>query len=138
PFLLHERNTIMKQVLTPAEFEQYEMNTLPAGTELARRVIGMDPTDDEFRAMFAIAWDNWVETGGVIGVWRAVRVPPEQVAAADARMNARLQETLGPDRYLDYQLATSETGQQLRNLAARYDLPRETLAQVFQLQREAE
>lgn len=133
-----ERNAIMMQVITPAEFEQFEMNTLPAGTELARRVIGMEPTEAEFRAMFSIAWDNWVETGGVIGVWRAVRVPPEQIAAADAKLNARMEETLGPDRYLDYQMATTETGQQLRNLAARYDLSRETLAHAFQLQLEAD
>jgi len=133
-----ERNAIMSQVLTPAEFEQFEMNTLPPGTELARRVIGMEPTEAEFRVMFSIAWDNWVETGGILGVWRAVRVPPEQIAAADEKMDARMRESLGPDRYLDYQMATSETGQQLRNLAARYDLPREALAQAFQLQLEAD
>jgi len=69
---------------------------------------------------------------------RAVAVPPEQIIAADAKMNTRLREALGPDRYLDYQMATTDTGQQLRNLVARYDLPRETLVQAFQLQAEAD
>jgi hypothetical protein len=128
----------MMKYLTPEEFERFEMNTVPASTELARRVIGMAPTDEEFLKMYQIARDNWVETGGVYGSWRAIRVPPEQIAAADERMNARLKEALGPQRYLDYQLATSESGQQLRNLAARYDLPRDILAQAFQVQSEAD
>lgn len=133
-----ERNAVMMKYLTPEEFERFEMNTAPAGTELARRVIGMAPTDEEFLKMYQIARDNWVETGGIYGIWRAIRLPPEQIAAADEQMNARLREALGPDRYLDYQLAASETGQQLRNLAARYDLPRDILAQAFQVQSEAD
>lgn len=133
-----ERNAALAAILTPEEFQLFEMNSTPAGTELARRTIGMEPTDEEFREMFSIAVDHWVETGGVGGLWRAERVPPEQIAAADQRMDARLQELLGPERYVDYQMATTETGQQLRNLAARYDLPRETVVQVFQLQSEAD
>ncbi|HWQ92963.1 MAG TPA: hypothetical protein VN673_14900 [Clostridia bacterium] len=132
-----ERNAALNAVLTPEEFERFEMKSNPAGTELARRVIGMQPTEEEFLGMFRIARDHWVETGGVGGLWRAERVAPDQIAVADAKMEARMQEVLGPQRYLDYQMATSETGQQLRNLAARYDLPRDTLQHVFQLQLEA-
>jgi len=49
-------------------------------------------------------------------------------------MNDQLSATLGPERFLDYQMAVSETGQQMRNFAARFDLPRELMAQAFQLQ----
>jgi hypothetical protein len=94
-----ERNSALTSILTAEEFEQFEMNSNPAGTELARRVIRMEPTDDEFHAMFRIAWDHWVETGGVGGLWRAERVLPEQIAAAEDRMHERLLETLGPDRW---------------------------------------
>jgi hypothetical protein len=132
--ICEERNTVLRQILTPEEIEGFEMNSTPAATELARRTIGMEPTEAEFQAMARIAWQNWVDTGGVYGIWRAVSVPPEQIAAANERMTAALKDTLGPDRYLDYQLATSEVGQQLRNLAARYDLSRETLAQAFDLE----
>src|SRR5205823_3060177 len=60
-----ERDAAMLRVLTPEEFELYEMNTTSSGTELARRTIGMEPTDQEFRTMFRIAYKNWVDTGGV-------------------------------------------------------------------------
>ena len=98
----------------------------------------MEPTEAEMLAMFRVSYEYWVATGGVYGRWRASPVPPEQIAAAEQRLEAGLREALGPERYLDYQMATSDTGQQLRNLAARYELPREALAQAFELQKEAE
>ena len=133
-----ERNKALMEILTPEEFERYEMNTTPAGTEMARRVIGMEPTEAESLAMFRVTYEYWVATGGVYGRWRANHVPPEQIAAAEQQLEAGLREALGPERYLDYQMATSEVGQQLRNLSARYELPRETLVQAYQLQDETD
>jgi hypothetical protein len=129
-----QRDDALHAVLTGEEFSLYEMNTTPAGTELARRVIGMEPTEQEFSTMFKIAYKNWVDTGGVYGRWRAVHVPGNQIAAADQEMNTSLQAALGPDRYLDYQMAISGTGQQMRNFGARYELPRQTMTQAFELQ----
>ena len=65
-------------------------------------------------------------------------MPREEIRAADERLEKNLQEVLGPERYLDYQVPTRGTGQQLRNFAARYDLPREKLADAFRLQKEIE
>lgn len=129
-----ERDAAMLRVLTPEEFETYEMNTAPVGTELARRVIGMEPTEEEFRTMYRIAYTDWVDTGGVYGRWRATPVPQDQIAAADQQMDAGMREALGPSRYLDYRMAINGTGQQLRNFAARYELPRPTLESAFDLQ----
>jgi len=126
----------LQQILTPGEFKRYTMNTTPAGTELARCVAGMSPTEAEFDAMFDIKYENWIETGGVYGRWRARKVPPEQIAAADQRMDERLQETLGPERFLDYQLAATELGQELHNLGDRYDLSRATLSQAYAVQKQ--
>ncbi len=129
-----ERDASLHQVLTPDEFELYEMNTAPVGTELARRVIGMAPTQEEFVKMYRIALKNWIDIGGVYGRWRALPVSPARIAAADAEMNASLKEALGPERFLDYQMAITDTGQQLRNFAARFELPRQTVAEAFELQ----
>jgi hypothetical protein len=129
-----QRDAALRAVLTPEEFEKYEMNTTPAGFELARRVIGMAPSDEEFQTMFRIAWKNWVETGGVYGRWRAVSVPREQIAAADREMDDSLKAALGPDRFLDYKMAVSTIGQQMRNFGARFELPREMIGQAFDLQ----
>jgi hypothetical protein len=131
-----ERDTALKELLTPDEFERFIMNATPPGSEMQRRVMGMEPTDEELLAMWKITHEQWKEQGGVFGRWRADRVPEEQIRAADEKLEKNMRETLGPDRYLDYQLATSGTGQQLKNFAARYDLPRETLSNAFHLQKE--
>src|SRR6266550_8045607 len=98
----------------------------------------MDPTDDEMLTMFRLAYKCWTDSGGVYGLWHAIRVPAGQIAQAEQEMNTGIQTALGSERYLDYQMANSSTGQQLRNLAARYELPRDTLAQAFALQTEVD
>jgi hypothetical protein len=128
------RDAALKQILTPEEFDKYMMNSTPPGTEMARRIIGMEPTDDEMLKIWHLTLQQWTDQGGVYGRWRATPVPSEQIQAADDKLNEGLRATLGEDRYLDYQMAVSDTGQQLRNFASRYDLPRETLADAFQLQ----
>jgi predicted RNA-binding Zn ribbon-like protein len=133
-----ERDAALRQVLTPDEFDRYEMHMEPVATELARCTIGMEPTESEFQAMFKIASKNWIDTGGVYGRWRANPVPQDQIAAADRERDASLSEALGPERYLDYRMAITEMGQQMRNLAARFGLPGETVAQAFALQTEAD
>jgi hypothetical protein len=133
-----EFNSALMQMLTAVEFERYEINSTPAGTELARRVIGMDPTDDEMITMYRLAYKCWTDSGGVYGLWHAIRVPAAQIAQAEHELDTGIQQALGSDRYLDYQMATSTTGQQLRNLAARYDLSRDTLGQAFALQSQAD
>ena len=134
--LAAERQDGLKQILTPEEFDLYERNTTPCGTELARQVIGMDPSDQEFATMFQAAYKCWQDSGGVYGWWRAIRLPPTQIQAAQDQLQIDLKAALGPDRYLDYQMAASSTGQQLQALAVRYNLPRETVSQAFDLQRQ--
>ena len=131
-----ERDVALKALLTPDEFERFVMNATPPGSEMQRRVMGMEPTDEEMLAMWKVTHEHWKEQGGVFGRWRAERVPEEQLRAADEKLEENLRAALGPDRYLDYQLATSSTGQQLKNFAARYDLPRETLSNAFRVQKE--
>jgi hypothetical protein len=131
-----ERDAALRELLTPEEFERLMMNAIPPGTEMQRRVMGMEATDEEMLAMWKVTHEHWKEQGGVFGRWRAEPVPPEQLKAADEKLNQNLEAVLGPERYLDYQLATSGTGQQLRNFAARYGLPREKLADAFRLQKE--
>ena len=135
--LAAERQAGLKQILTPEEFDLYERNTATCGTELARQVIGMEPSDQEFATMFELAYKCWQDSGGVYGGWwHALPVPPTQTQAAQDQLQTDLKAALGPDRYLDYQMAASSMGQQLQALAARYDLPRETVAQAFDLQRQ--
>jgi len=136
--LCAQRDADLQRVLTPEEFERYDMQTTPAGTELARRVIGMNPTEEEMLEMYRLASQHWKDTGGVYGMWRVERVSAEQIQAADQVLAEGMARVLGPDRYQDYRLATAETGQQLHNFGRRYGLDRSVLLQVLDLQTAAD
>jgi hypothetical protein len=123
-----------RKVMTAEEYDRYMMNTMPPGTEMARRIIGMAPSDEEMLKIWHLTYQQWQDEGGVYGRWHAEPRSRDDIAAANATLQSGLKEALGDDRYLDYQMAVSETGQQLRNLATRYDLPRETLTKAFELQ----
>ena len=131
-----ERNAALKEILIPEEFERLIMNATPPGSEMQRRVMGMEATDEEMLAMWKVTHEHWKEQGGVFGRWRAERVPEEQLRAADEKLEQNMRAALGPERYLDYQLATSGTGQQLRNFGARYGLERSAISNAFHLQKE--
>lgn len=131
-----ERHAALKQILTPEEFDLFERSTTSCGTEFARQTIGMEPTPEEFATMFQLADKCWQDCGGVYGWWRAVPLPPDQINAAQEQLQVDLKAALGADRYLDYQIAATGVGQQLQAFATRYDLPRESLAQAFDLQRQ--
>jgi hypothetical protein len=131
-----ERDAELKLILTPDEFEKYERLTSPTGSELARNTVGMEPTEEEMIAMFKVTDDYWQKTGGVHGRWRAIPVPREEIAAADQQLKEDLRRVLGPERYIDYQMATTEMGQQMNNLKNREGLPTETARQAFSIQRE--
>jgi hypothetical protein len=124
----------MQKILTPDEYQRYLMNSSPPGTEMARRIIGMEPTDEEMLKIWKLTHEQWEEQGGVYGRWRAEHRSQQEVLAADEKLAKGLRDTLGQDRYIDYQMAVSDTGQQMRNFANRYSLPRETLTTAFELQ----
>lgn len=132
------RDEALQKVLTPEEWERHHMLTTPCGTELARETVGMEPTGEEFRLMFNLAYQRWQDCGGVYGRSRAVPVPAGEIAEAWSKYNTDLSQALGPERYLDYQMATSDIGRNLRNLSDRYGLSRSTMAQAFQLQTQAD
>lgn len=135
---VEQRNAALRNILTPEEYALFERNTAVPATELARNVAGMEPTDSEFAAMAEVYTQYWTNTGGVYGRWRAEEVSAEQIAAAEEQMRQSFKQVLGADRYRDYEMAASQSGQQLRNLGARYDLPRDTIYQAFQLQQQME
>lgn len=131
-----ERDAALRQVLTPEEFELYERNSTPTGTELARRVIGMDATEEEMAIMYKLTDVYWQETGAVHGRWRAIPVAPDQIAVAEAELETGLREALGPQRYVDYEMATSDLGQRMNSLSLRYQVPRESIREALGIQTE--
>jgi hypothetical protein len=126
----------LKKILTPAEMERLDLNFMAQGTELQREIIGMEATDEELLGIFRIADEQWKKNGGVFSRWRAKRVPAEQIKINDQEAESKIEQLFGADRYVDYRMARSDTGRQLNNLAARYDVSRENIRQAYRVQSE--
>lgn len=133
----HEkRQAELKKILTDDELSKLLMHTMPQGTELQRDIIGMDPTDKELADIFKIANDYWYKTGGIYGRWRAQRVPSEDIERYGVEAERQVEELLGKERFIDYRMARTDSGRELNNLAARFDLPRPTIHEAYLAQKE--
>jgi hypothetical protein len=133
--LYEKRNNDLQKILTHDEYDRLMMNIMPAGTELQREIVGMEPTEKELAGLYQIADEVWTKDGGVFGKWHMQHVPPEQIKQNDREAEAKIQEFLGPNRYAEYRMSRSDTGRQLKNLAARYDMPEDWALRAFSFQR---
>ena len=133
----HERREAeLKKILTDKELATLMLHTMPQGTELQRDIIGMEPTEKELADIFKIADDYWYKTGGVYGRWRGRPVPREDIERYGVEAEQKVEQLLGPERFIDYRMARTDSGRQLNNLAARYDVPRATIQQAYLAQKQ--
>jgi hypothetical protein len=131
-----KRQEELRKVLMPEEFAKLMLHTMPQGTELQRDIIGMEPTEKELADIFVIADEYWDKTGGVYGRWRARGVSSEAIELAGAEAERKVAELLGPERFIDYRMARTDSGRMLNSLAARYDVPRPAIQQAYLAQKE--
>jgi len=135
----HEkRQAELKKILTEEELAKLMMNTMPQGTELQRDIIGMEPTEKELADIFKIADDYWYKTGGIYGRWRGRPVPSGDIDRYGVDAEKQVEELLGRERFIDYRMARTDSGRELNNLAARYDVPRETIQQAYLAQKQVD
>jgi hypothetical protein len=133
----HEkRQKELEKILTKEEIAKLMLHTMPQGTELQRDIMGMDATEKELADIFRIADDYWYKTGGVYGRWRGRPVPEEDINRHGVEAEKQVEVLLGPERFIDYRMARTESGRELNNLAARYDVSRATIQQAYLEQKE--
>jgi hypothetical protein len=127
------------QLLTPQEFEDYELRTSNTAINLRYQLGGLNPTEDEFRTLFRLqhAFDEQY-TLSPFG-----DTPPEQLrdvmarrAEAQKQLTQQIQAVLGESRYADYLRSTDSSFQQTSRLVARLELPPESATQVYTVQKE--
>jgi hypothetical protein len=133
----HEkRQAELKKILTDEELGKLMVHTMPQGTELQRDMIGMEATEKELADIFKIADDYWYKTGGIYGRWRGRSAPKEDIDRYGVEAEKQVEELLGQERFIDYRMARTDSGRELNNLAARFDVPRETIQQAYLAQKQ--
>ncbi len=126
-----EREAEMAKVLTPEEFEQYQLRNSYTARNMRENLTGFQPNEDEFRQIFQAkkSFDDqfgMTRDGGDAAVKEERRVAQE-------RLDAQLKATLGEQRFHDYQLSQDERFREAYDFAQRYELPRQTAETVYQV-----
>lgn len=132
--LEREKRADLAAVLTPEELADYEMRSSPVTMRLRTAFTIMDATDAEFRAIYA-AYQPHTETlfptmaSGAIIYMSSDSNNARQ--AATTKINEQLKQTLGPERFEQYQRANDRDFQQLYQLTRADNAPYDTIVRAF-------
>jgi hypothetical protein len=125
----------LSQVLSPQEKEQYELSTSPAADQLRQQLIGFNPTEDEFRALYAKqkAIDDAYE-------FEDTNDPTVLAAktADEAEMMKEFKGNLAGDRVAQFDHSQDPDYQNLTLLSQRYDLPADAADTLVQMRQAVE
>jgi hypothetical protein len=89
-----QKQAELSQILSPEDYEQYELNTSSTANNLRRRLAGFDPTEDEFRTLFRLwrAQDERLASIYALG----------QPEPGNLEVFAAMKEFLGEERYRQF------------------------------------
>lgn len=122
-------------VLSPQDFENYELRTSNTANQLRYNLVAFDATEAEFRTLHRLqsAFDEQFRLRS--------GASEEQMRArseAQKQLNEQIKAAFGVPRYEEYQRATDHYYRQTTQLVARLGLPPETANQLYSVQKEYE
>ncbi len=130
--LEREKRADIAATLTPEEFERYELYYSPAASAARNRFRSFEPTEEEFRAVYAlqkvIDERYGAMSGPLTGADAAAR------SAAQNELNTQLKTVLGAERYAEFERVNSPGYRAAVRIADHFNLPRENADAVYALE----
>jgi hypothetical protein len=127
--LRKEKESRISEILTKEEKFELEVRNSPTATRLVSDIDGFDPSEGEFRTIFAMRKD-FEDRFNV----SARPASPEEVQArleAEAELKSRLRQELGEKRFSEYQQVTDPTFKFIQKSFK--DIPRERQTEIYTL-----
>ncbi len=120
----------LSQLLTPEEYELYELNTSWTADNLRQAMVGFKPTEEEFREIFK----KWRAHDEKLAVLKAEGKPDP----GNDHVFAAIRETLGETRYQEYRRDWwNRDYHELFQLTQDFGLPEQTAGEVYDLRKTA-
>lgn len=140
--LEQEKRKDLAALLTPAELELYDLYSSGTATTLRRNLASFNPTEAEFRAIFALQRD-FDEAHGRNSLSTTMLGLLDERSMQDRtssiqKLNEQVRAALGDARYQEYQRAQDPGYRVAARIAERYRLPAENAVAVYALQKEAQ
>ena len=135
--LRQDRDGRIATMLTPEQKMEYDLRKSPTAANMRLQMDGFDPSEDEFRDIFAArkAFDN---EHGVVPGSSISPADAEVRQFAEQEMNNQIRSSLGDDRYQDYMRQTDYDYKSIHKITQRQGLGENISAQVYQMKGSAE
>ena len=135
--LRQNRDDRIGTMLTPEQKMEYDLRKSPTAANMRLQMDGFDPSEDEFRDIFAVRKGFDEEYGAVPG--SSISPADAEVRQfAEQEMNNQIRDSLGDDRYQDYLRQTDYDYKSIHKITERQGLGENISAQVYQMKIEAE
>lgn len=129
-----EMRSQARQLLTVREHEEFLMHNSGHAFTLRSELRLFDPTEEEFRKIFATLDPHKVRMQQRCGIERALS--PRQLADYQKNCELAVQEVLPPERFKRYQMSRDPSYQQAFNVAASQKLEERAAMRLYQAYRE--
>ena len=135
--LRQDRDGRIATMLTPEQKMEYDLRKSPTAANMRLQMDGFDPSEDEFRDIFAArkAFDN---EHGVVPGSSISPADAEFRQLAEQEMNNQISSSLGEGRYQDYMRQTDYDYKSIHKITQRQGLGENISAQVYQMKGGAE
>jgi hypothetical protein len=131
-----EQRADFAKMLTPQELENYELRSSNTANSMRYSLDAFGPNEAEFRAIYQLQrpFDEKYSTAFMMGQPSEEQMKQRQEAQKE--LTAQIKAALGPERAAEYERATDYQFQQVNRIVSRLDLPKETAAQVWEVQKD--
>ena len=135
--LRQDRDSSIATMLTPEQKTEYDLRKSPTAANMRLQMDGFDPSEDEFRDIFA-ARKSFDDEHGVVPGSSISAGDMEGRQFAEQEMNNQIRDSLGDDRYQDYLRQTDYDYKSIHKITERQGLGENISAQVYQMKGGAE
>lgn len=129
--LRKEKEARISEVLTKEEELELDLRTSSTATKLASDLNGFDPSEAEFRSIFALRKD-FEDRFNVL----VKPASPEELQArleAEAGLNGRVRQELGEKRFSEYERVTDPTFKFIQKNFENRDIPPERQKEIYRI-----
>jgi len=125
----------MKKTMTPQEFEQYVMRVSATANTIRSQMVGFGPTEQEFVAVFRA--QTWFNDQFNRKVYNGTPEEMQQRATAQQQLDSMIKQSLGEERFKEYQRGKDYEYRELVRFTQQNELPMQAAATVYDVRQAA-
>ncbi|MEO5961617.1 MAG: hypothetical protein ABIZ49_04740, partial [Opitutaceae bacterium] len=137
-YLEAEKRKDIARMLSPEEFEEYQMRSSNTASQLRYQLAAFEPSEQEFRALFKLQ-ERYDEQFGPNAVGaRGTQESAQLRNAATKQLMDDAKAVLGAERGAEYERSRDYAYQSAASIAKRLNLPKEAATAVWELQKDVQ